>query len=140
MIIIYRILTYLLYPFLILLTYLRKLIKKEHPIRYKEKIFPYFFNVKRKLNTQLIWFHAASIGEFKSILPLIYKLNTSKENLEFLVTTVTFSSSKLAEKEFKKLITSSIVFSTRYYFIIKKFLSSWRPDQIFLVTLKFGQI
>ena len=134
MIIIYRILTYLLYPFLILLTYLRKLIKKEHPIRYKEKIFPYFFDVKRKLNTQLIWFHAASIGEFKSILPLIYKLNTSKENLEFLVTTVTFSSSKLAEKEFKTINNvQHRFFPLDINFIIKKFLSSWRPDQIFLV-------
>ena len=134
MIIIYRILTYILYPFLILLTYLRKLIKKEHSIRYKEKIFPFFFNVKRNPNTNLIWFHAASIGEFKSILPLIYKLNTSKENLEFLVTTVTLSSSKLAEKEFKVIDNvQHRFFPLDISFIIKKFLSSWKPSQIFLV-------
>ncbi len=134
MIIIYRILTYILYPFLILLTYLRKLIKKEHSIRYKEKIFPFFFNVKRNPNTNLIWFHTASIGEFKSILPLIYKLNTSKENLEFLVTTVTLSSSKLAEKEFKVIDNvQHRFFPLDISFIIKKFLSSWKPSQIFLV-------
>ena len=36
----------ILYPLLILLIYFRKLINKEDPIRFKEKIFPNSFKVK----------------------------------------------------------------------------------------------
>ena len=38
MILIYRLLTNIFYPFFILFTYFRK-IKKEDPLRYREKIF-----------------------------------------------------------------------------------------------------
>ena len=70
MITIYRILTLLLYPFFILVIYFRKLTNKEDTIRYKEKIFSSNFKVNRKENSSLIWFHAASIGELKSIIPV----------------------------------------------------------------------
>ena len=46
----------------------------------------------------LIWFHAASIGELKSILPIIKNLNKKKKNFEFLITTVTLSSANLAKE------------------------------------------
>ena len=36
----YRVLTTFIYPFLIFFIFIRKLKKKEDPIRYKEKIFP----------------------------------------------------------------------------------------------------
>ena len=62
MILIYRILTKLIYPFLLIITFLRILLKKEDPIRYKEKIFISHFNVQKKKNEKLVWFHAASIG------------------------------------------------------------------------------
>ena len=59
-----------MYPFLVILIFIRKVIKKEDPLRYKEKIFSSNFNVNKKKDN-LIWFHAASIGELKSILPII---------------------------------------------------------------------
>ena len=68
MILAYRIITTLIYPILIILIFIRKLIKKEDQIRYREKILSSYFNVTRKKNTELIWFHAASIGEIKSCL------------------------------------------------------------------------
>ena len=67
MILAYKILTILLYPLLIILIYLRKFQNKEHKHRFKEKIFPSYFSVLRKENSKLLWFHAASIGEMKSI-------------------------------------------------------------------------
>ena len=88
----YRVFSNFLYPFLILLIYFRKIIKKEDKERFKEKIFISHFNVKRKKNLRLIWFHAASVGELKSILPLIEELNQQNKNLEFLITTTTLSS------------------------------------------------
>ena len=74
MIIIYRILTNFIYPFLILIIYFRKILNKEDRFRYKEKILSNFFNCKRNLNKKLIWFHAASIGEVQSIFPIIDEL------------------------------------------------------------------
>ena len=134
MILAYRILTSIIYPFLILFTYLRKFLKKEDPIRFKEKIFISNFNVSQKDKSKLIWFHAASIGEFKSIIPVINQLNINFKNLKFLITTTTFSSGNLSIIELNK-IRNAI---HRYFpfdvpFLIDKFISLWRPDKIFLV-------
>ena len=71
---------------------------KEDKNRFKEKLFSSSFNIKRNYNKQLIWFHAASIGELKSIIPLIKRLD-EKKPIEFLITTVTLSSSNLISKE-----------------------------------------
>ena len=124
--------TFLLYPLLVLVIISRKFINKEDKLRYREKIFSTSFNVNRKKNSFLIWFHASSIGELKSILPIIRKLN--KKNIEFLITTVTLSSSRIALDEFKKYKN----IHHRFYpldvrFLVRKFLNSWKPNAIFLV-------
>ena len=133
MILLYEVLTVIIYPFLVLLILFRKIIKKEDPKRYREKIFTSYFNVKRN-KSKLIWFHAASIGEFKSILPIVENLNKNAKNLEFLITTITLSSSILAKQDLKK-------FNNVYHrflpvdvgFIINKFIDLWKPNIIFLV-------
>ena len=133
MILLYEVLTVIIYPFLVLLILFRKIIKKEDPKRYREKIFTSYFNVKRN-KSKLIWFHAASIGEFKSILPVVENLNKNAKNLEFLITTITLSSSILAKQDLKK-------FNNVYHrflpvdvgFIINKFIDLWKPNIIFLV-------
>ena len=102
MILIYRIITTLSYPILVLIILFRRIIKKEDEIRFKEKIFKNYFNVKKIQNTRLIWFHAASIGEFKSIIPLIDELNKSQKNIQILITTVTLSSANLAKDELER--------------------------------------
>ena len=91
MIHLYRVLTNFLYPFLIILIYIRKFIKKEHHSRFKEKIFRRNFNINKNPKLRLIWFHAASIGELKSILPLIKHLNKNEKKIEILITTITIS-------------------------------------------------
>ena len=134
MILAYRILSNFLYPFLFIFLYVRVFLKKEDPKRFKEKLFTSHFNVKRKDELKLIWFHAASIGEFKSIVPLIEQLNTNKKSYEFLITTSTLSSGNLAKLELKNLYNVH----HRYFpfdvsFLIDKFLQLWRPEKIFLV-------
>ena len=79
MILLYSIFTTILYPFLFILIYLIKFLKKEDPIRFKEKILSSSFNVKRRNNSKLFWFHAASIGEFKSIIPIIEQLRNKNQ-------------------------------------------------------------
>ena len=134
MILLYRILTTFFYPIFVLIIFYRKLIKKEDQIRYKEKIFFKNFNIKRKKDSRLIWFHAASIGELKSILPIIKILNQTQNSLEFLITTTTLSSANLAKDELKKFDNMHHRFiPIDSPFLIKKFLNSWKPDTIFLV-------
>lgn len=130
----YKSLTTFLYPILILLIFLRKFLDKEHNQRYKEKIFINHFNVSRKNNTKLVWFHAASIGEFKSILPIIKKLNKENDNFEFLITTLTLTSSKLVNEEFKNIKNVYHRFlPVDVNFIIEKFIELWKPKVVFLV-------
>jgi 3-deoxy-D-manno-octulosonic-acid transferase len=133
MILAYRILINLIYPFLIIFIYYRKFLNKEDPIRFKEKIFFSNFNLNKKKEKKLIWFHAASIGEFRSIVPIIKEMN--KDNsLEFLITTTTLSSSKLVGKEFKNFHNiHHRFFPLDVGFLIEKFLSSWSPSRIFLI-------
>ena len=129
----YKFLTSLLYPFLLILIFIRKYFNKEHQIRYKEKVFFSHFNVNRKDETKLIWFHAASIGEFKSIVPIIEEL-IKIDNIEILITTTTLSSGNLAEKickNFDKI--HHRFFPLDINFLIERFFKEWRPDRIILV-------
>ena len=122
------------YPLIILITFFRIFFKKEDSRRYKEKIFSSHFKVKRDHNRKLIWFHAASIGEFKSILPIIQKLHSSVEGNDFLITTSTLSSSKIATKELRKYKNVyHRFFPFDVSFLINNFLQSWCPNFIFLV-------
>ena len=134
MVLTYRILSNLLYPLLIILIYIRKLIKKEDNVRFKEKILISHFNVTGKKGDKLIWFHAASIGEFKSIIPIIEALNNNSKNLKFLITTTTLSSGSLAKNILEKFDNiEHRYFPLDVHFLIKKFLSLWKPNVIFLV-------
>ena len=114
MIFLYRIITNLIYPFLFFILFIRIFLKKEDPKRYKEKILISRFNIKRNYERQLIWFHAASIGELKSVVPIIKKLNALDRKKEFLVTTTTLSSSKVAELEFKNITNCPVLVNTSF--------------------------
>lgn len=134
MIPLYNFLTTLLYPLLFIFLYYRKIIKKEDAKRFKEKILVSHFNVKRQNNFNLIWFHAASIGEYKSITPIIKELNLKNKSLSFLITTTTLSSGNLAEKdlkEFENIEHRYLPFDVP--FLVDKFLALWKPNKIFLV-------
>ena len=134
MILIYRVLTSLIYPFLFIFVYCRRIINKEDSKRYKEKLLPSCFNAKRNSSMKLIWFHAASIGEFKSIIPIIEKLLINNSNIEVLVTTTTLSSGNLATTEFKKFKNvHHRFFPFDVDFLINSFLIAWKPNNIFLV-------
>ena len=134
MFLVYRVLTTILYPFLFIFIYFRIIMKKEDPERFKEKILVSHFRVINKKKSKLIWFHASSLGEFKSIIPVINQLNTKYQHLKFLITTSSLSSGNLAEIELRKIKNAE----HRYLpfdvdFLIDNFIRSWKPDKIFLV-------
>ena len=71
---IYRTITLVVYPLLVLLIFFRIFFDKEDHKRFKEKIFLNKFNVKRVTGKNLIWFHSASIGELKVFYLLLESL------------------------------------------------------------------
>ena len=134
MILAYRIFSTILYPFLFIFIYCRKILNKEETKRFKEKIFVSHFNVIKKDKFKLIWFHSASIGELKSIIPIINQLNIKYKHLKFLITTTTLSSGNLAKIELQKFNNIEhryVPFDVN--FLINEFIDLWKPDQIFLV-------
>ena len=113
---------YLIPPYL----YIRILKKKESSTRFKEKLG--ITNAQR-FEGYLIWFHCASIGELKSIFPIID--HYIKKN-KILVTTSTLSSSEIFYKKYNdnKNITHqfSPIDSPQ---VVKKFFLKWQPNIIF---------
>ncbi len=128
MLFIYRTVVNILYPIIVIFIYSRIWLKKEDKKRFKEKLFFSSFNVRKKENKKLIWFHVASIGEFNSIIPIIYLL-LKNDNLNFLITSITLSSAKLIEKEFllNKRITHRFLPIDKSS-LAEKFLISWSPN------------
>ena len=58
-----------------------------------------FVFIQKKNNLKTIWFHAASVGELMSILPIIDKLERNKKIKQILITTTTVSSAKIFQKK-----------------------------------------
>ena len=113
---------YLLYPYL----YFRILKKKECLLRYKEKLG---ISHKTRNNGYLIWFHCSSIGELKSIFPIID--HYLKKN-QILVTTSTLGSNEIFQKKYYN--TNNIIHQYAPIDspqIIKKFFKKWKPNIIF---------
>ena len=126
MIFTYRILTFFLFPFLIIITYLRRFFNKEDKIRFKEKI-----SVNESFypkNKKIIWIHAASIGETNSVIPLIIELIKNDDKNFVLLTSTTLSSSQLILKKNCSNQFSTSFFSFRCFFLVKKFLNHWKPE------------
>ena len=98
--------------------------QKEDKKRFKEK-----FSIpskKRKLG-KLIWFHAASVGEILSIIPIIEKFEKKNSVNQILVTSSTLSSSKVLRKfNFKKTIHQ--FYPIDQFFFTNKFLKYWKPS------------
>ena len=76
MIYIYRLIINIILIFSPLIILLRLINKKEDIKRFKEK---FSFASKERKKEKLIWFHAASVGEFLSIVSLIKKLESNKK-------------------------------------------------------------
>ncbi len=133
MLLIYRYLTNIFFPIIVIIIFFRRWLNKEHQIRFKEKLFSSEFNVQKDHDKKLVWLHAASIGELKSIIPLINRLNEINK-LEFLITTTTLSSSNLISEELlnRKNITHRF-FPIDKLSLVKKFLDNWSPSLVIFV-------
>lgn len=119
----YQILIFITILFSPLILLVRFLKNKEDKKRFIEK-FSIIFKKKNKQN--LVWIHAASVGEVMSVVPLIDELEKDKKIEKILLTTSTLSSSKIFENlKFKK--TFHQFFPIDFFFFTSIFIKHWRP-------------
>ena len=97
---------------------------KEHKKRFVEK---FCLLKKKREKGNLIWIHAASVGELMSTIPLIYEIEKNKKINTILVTTSTLSSSKIFNNyKFKKVIHQ--FFPIDFFYFTNKFIKYWNPN------------
>lgn len=123
---IYKVISYLILPLLPLYLSYRCLKKKDKWSRFKER---FGYHTKVRKSGELIWFHAASVGELRSVLPLIKKL---ERDYQVLITTMTINSYKIFQ--------SANLQNSKHQFLpydcipfIKRFLNYWKPDAALFV-------
>ncbi len=122
----YKFFTYLFYPLSHIYLFIRKIKKKEHFLRYKEKLSQ--INIPRNEGF-LLWFHVASVGEAMSILPLIENFEKEKKINKILITTITLSSAEVLQKKFaqnKKIVHQFLPLDIPKF--TNKFLNHWSPN------------
>jgi len=97
---------------------------KEDPERLEERLG---ISLAERPTGNLIWFHAASVGESLSLVELIKRISSSQPDYNFLITTGTITSAKL--------ILSRLPSNAVHQYIpvdtpkaVEKFLDRWRPS------------
>ncbi len=125
---VYNIFLFIVFLFSPIIFLVRMFNGKEDPIRFKEKLCIY----SKKNNLNSIWFHAVSVGELMSILPILNILEKNKQIDQIIVTSSTISSAKIFEKQkFKKIVHRYFPIDTD--FLNKKFINYWKPKAAFFV-------
>lgn len=109
--------------------FIRFLKKKETLTSYKQKIL---INYKTRQKGNLIWFHGASVGEIKSIVPLLEKLEENPNYKQILITSNTLSSANIVKGLKLKKITHQF-FPIDSNFLIKKFINFWKPTKVIFI-------
>ena len=128
MYLVYNIFLFIVFLFSPIIFLVRIFNGKEDPIRFKEKLCIY----SRKNNLKSIWFHAVSVGELMSIIPILNTLEKNKQINQIVVTSSTTSSAKIFEKQkFKKIVHKYFPIDTS--FLNKKFINYWKPQAAFFV-------
>ena len=125
---VYNIFLYIIFLISPIIFFIRVLNGKEDPVRLKEKLCIY----SKKNNLKSIWFHAVSVGELMSIIPVLKILEKNKKIDQIIVTTSTISSTKIFEKQkFKNIVHRYFPLDTN--FLNKRFIKYWKPQAAFFV-------
>ena len=133
---IYKILSIIFIPIVIIIVIFRVLQGKEINSRIKERFA--FSSVKRPQG-KLIWINASSIGEYLAIISLIKKIRKIKPKTKILITTNTKTSAILAKKIKDKNIIHQFTPQDNLL-VIKKFLNYWKPSLVLWMESEFWPI
>jgi 3-deoxy-D-manno-octulosonic-acid transferase len=120
----YRALTRLAEPFVPALLKLRERRGKEDAARRHER---FGLASQARPDGRLIWFHAASVGETTSILPLIQEMKARAGADNILLTTGTVTSARLAASRLGATVIHQYVPLDGIGYV-RRFFAHWRPD------------
>ena len=120
----YFFLSLLIDPIYLAYQYISVLRGKESSARFWER----WVNKKTKRpQGKLIWFHAASVGETLSVVPLIQKIIKDDPLVNILITSTTLTSAQIFEKTpFCQVIHQMAPHDT--FFVSRRFITHWKPD------------
>ena len=120
----YRLVWLLLTPVALLLLVGRLLQGKEDPRRIQERLG---WPTRSRPKGPLLWFHAASVGELNSLLPVFAALKAAGSGATVLLTTVTRSSGRLAPSVLPAGVIHQYV-PIDHWLCWLPFRLAWRPD------------
>ncbi|MEY4800433.1 MAG: hypothetical protein RLZZ213_880, partial [Cyanobacteriota bacterium] len=120
---IYRLLSLVLNPFWLVLLLVRLAQAKEDPRRLGERLG---WPSRRRPAGPLLWFHAASVGELNSLLPVLRALDQGVGAPVLLVTTVTRTSAALAGRVLPPAAIHQYV-PIDHWLALLPFRCYWRP-------------
>lgn len=121
----YRFSSYIAHPFIRIYLNFRVKNGKETEDSIEEKLG---YPSADRPSGKLLWVHAASVGESKSVLPII-EILSKKHKLNVLITTSTLTGAEFIKGKIasnKKLIHQFIVLDTPQN--VKKFFNYWKPN------------
>ncbi len=120
---VYRLLTRLLWLPIRLYLFLRQRQGKEDPARIRERLG--YAAIPRPTG-EVIWVHAASVGESVSVLPLITRLLDNYPTLHIVLTTGTVTSARMMEGKLPARCLHHYV-PVDNIRVVKRFIRHWQP-------------
>jgi len=99
---------------------------KEDPARFAERLGQ---SELTRPESPLVWFHAASVGESLSLLPLIERMGKDRPDYNILITTGTVTSAKLMAERLPDGVVHQFVPVDRPLYV-RRFFDHWRPDLV----------
>lgn len=123
MIQIYNFIIFLINPILFFYFKYRQKIGKENINKFHQKLGTYHITKPKK---KLIWFHAVSVGETLSIIPLMNQL-CKTANIKILLTTSTVTSEQIIKGRLHKNIFHQFAPIDKKKYVIR-FLEHFKPD------------
>lgn len=120
----YSVATALFAPFAPSLVRKRLAAGKEDPKRHPERLG---HATLPRPDGVLVWFHAASVGESLSLLPLIERLLSERPDLHVMVTSTTLTAAQMMGKRLPKGAFHQFV-PLDVPAAVARFLDHWRPD------------
>ncbi|HJK87005.1 MAG TPA: 3-deoxy-D-manno-octulosonic acid transferase [Candidatus Megaira endosymbiont of Nemacystus decipiens] len=121
---IYNIINSLLIPVYMVLALIRIVAKKDTIDSVKQRFGIY---KKSRPKGNLLWIHAASLGESMVATTLIELIAAKYPNYKFLITTTTLSSRKILKKHLGRKVIHQFV-PVDSFFIVKRFINYWKPN------------
>jgi 3-deoxy-D-manno-octulosonic-acid transferase len=137
---IYEYLSYLLfilmialYPIMLVILSYRMLKGKEIPSRVLER---FGITCIKRPEGELVWIHAASVGETQSVMPIINRLIDDHKDLNILLTTGTVTSARVAHDQVHEKVIHQFM-PMDLTPTIMLFLRKWKPNLTIWIESEF---